>query len=95
MALGAMKARWYVTMWYAAIWKAGAVLALKELLDCDDGKELPLLVAGPSLIDTQAVRDERAEGVASATRFCGKKAVHSTTKLRRACWCKTDFFDVE
>ena len=31
--------------------EAGAVLALKELLDFDDGKELPLLVAGPSLVE--------------------------------------------
>ena len=94
MALGAMKARWYAAMWYAAIWKAGAVLAVKELLDFDDGKELPLL-AGPSLITTQAVRDERAEGGQAPRGSVAKRRSHSTTKLRRACECKTDFFDFE
>lgn len=48
-ALGAMRVQWY-----AAIWRVGAVLASKELLDFDDGNELPLFIAGPSLIETQA-----------------------------------------
>jgi hypothetical protein len=51
------------------------VLALKEIFDFDDGNELPLLIAGFSLIETLAVLDERAEWVANARNFCGKKAV--------------------
>jgi hypothetical protein len=49
-------------------------LALKELLDFDDGKELPRF-ARPSLIETQAVSNEPAEGLTSATGFGGKKAL--------------------
>lgn len=47
-ALGAMK-----TQWYAAILNVGDVLALKELLVYGDGDELPLVSAGPNLIENK------------------------------------------
>lgn len=65
-ALGAMNARWYA----AINRKVGEVLALKELLDFDDGKRA-FFIAGPSLIETHAVYDERAERVANVRLLRG------------------------
>ena len=56
-ALGAMKARWY-----AAIWKVGEVLALKELLEFDDNNGASTLYRTAGALDHEGAASILVQG---------------------------------